>query len=275
MGMPKMSDEDKVWGAKATGALANSVTTQMEKVNALLAKMRPEDRAYIKTVKTPGNLLLGRLSRAEQVLLRAVDRTILVLGRQLDYRDLVHVLMDRNGPTEKRLPDKKLATRWRNCLRQHLEPDPERTRWRYPKMRLIGGRAHTYLGWYDKEFWYLLDPAYAHRRPNAFNDVYELVDRWLGLDLPGQVAEALVRFQKKAAELARHGISADQLTDVVRAEVARQRAAVPRKVSVGAPIVGIGRVWLGHEEIDRDVLEIGSINSARRRSRGRKSSNQR
>jgi hypothetical protein len=275
VGMPKMSDEDKMWGAKATGALANSVTVQMGKVNALLAKMRPEDRAYIKAVKTPGNLLLGRLSRAEQGLLRAVDRSILVHGRQLDCCDLVHILMDRNGPTEERLRDRKLATRWRNCLRQHLEPDPEGTRWRYPKMRSIGGRACAYIGWRDNEFWYLLDPAYAHRRPDACNDVYELVDRWLGLDLPDPVAELLVRFQKKAAELASHGISADQLTDVVRAEVARQRAAVPRKVIADAANVGIGRAWLGHGEVDRDVLEIGYINSARRRSRGRKSSNHR
>ena len=270
MGMPKMSDEDKMSGAKDTGALAQSVTNQMEIVNALLAKMRPEDRAYNNTVKTPGKLLLCRLSRAEQALLHAVDPSILGLGRQLDYCDLVHILMDQNGPTAKKIRDEKLVTRWRNCLRQHVDPNPARTRWAYPKMRLIGERAQTYLGWYDKEFWYLVDRAYADRRPAS---VYEIVDNWLGLSLPKPVAEAVVRFQKKAAELALDGISADQLTDVVRAEVARQRAAVPPTVT--GTVAGIGRVWLGHEEIDRDVLEIGSISSARRRSRGRKSSNHR
>ena len=272
MGMPKMSDEDKLWGSKATGAIAKSVTIQMGTVNALLAKMRPEDRAYIKTVKAPGNHLLSRLSRAEQVLPRAVDRSILVLGRQLDYCDLVHILMDGNGPTGARLPDRKLATRWRKCLRQHLEPDPDGTRWKYPEMRSIGGRAYDYLGWYDKEFWYLLDPAYELRRPDAFGDVYELVDNWLGLSLPKPVVEALARFQKKAAELAIHGISADQLTDVVRAEVARQRAAGPPKVS--GTLIGIGR-GTGYGEPDGDVLDIGSIDSAQRRARGRKSSNHR
>lgn len=272
MGMPRMSDEDKMWGAKATGTLAKSVTIQMGSVNALLTKIRPEDRAYIRTVKTPGNPLLCRLSREEQSLLRALDLSILVLGRQLDYCDLVHILLDKNGPTEERLPDRKLATRWRNCLRQHLKPDTAGTRWRYPKMRSIGERAHTYLGWHDKEFWYLLDPAYVRRRPDTFGDVFELVERWLGLTIPKPVAEALVRFQKNAGELALYGISADQLTDVVRAEVARQRAA---PLEVSSTLVGIGRGWTGLGEPDGHVLETGSINSAQRRSRGSKSSNHR
>ena len=273
MGMPKTSDEDKMWGAKSTGTLAKSVTIQMGKVNALLTKIRPEDRAYFKTVKAPGNPLLCRLSREEQSLLRGLDPSLLVLGRQLDYCDLVHILLDKNGPTKERLPDRKLATRWRNCLRQHLKPDPAGTRWRYLTMRSIGERAHIYLGWYDNEFWYLLDPAYAHRRPDCFRDVYELVDAWLGLTLPEPVARLVEQFQKQAAELSLHGISADQLTDVVRAEVARQRAAVPPKIST--TVGGIGRGWQGLGEADEHALGIGSINPGRRSSRGRNPSNHR
>lgn len=262
-----------MWGAKATGGLAHSLTVHMQKVNALLAKIRPEDRAYIKTVKIPGNPLLCRLSREEQSLLRALDQSIAVLGRQLDFCDLVHILLNQNGPTKDSLPDRRLATRWRNCLRQHLQPEPARTRWGYPKMRVIAGRAHTYLGWHDKEFWYLLDSAYADRRPDTFGDVYELVDRWLGLTVPKPVAEALVRLQQSAGELALHGISADQLTDVVRAEVARQRAVAPLN-AIGT-LAGAGRGRMGLGEPDGHVLDSGSIKPSRRSPRGGKPSNHR